>query len=140
GLIWHKCLGIVPRVPLGGILAVTVGGERLFGPPEQHRGRRELFAPRRRARAYVPASTAERADGRGHRAHELVQSRAHEGAQTLPEPGRDTPPRPDGPAAGPPRRRQGADAVRNFPRGERGWAACRTSARAQPSAPPRRAM
>src|SRR5207245_9442451 len=33
---------------------------------------------------YVPARRAERADGRGHRAHELVDSRAYEGAQTLP--------------------------------------------------------
>src|SRR5712691_4634486 len=68
----------------GGVAPIAVHREGRLGPPEQHRGRREVLAPRRRARAYVPASAAERADGRSHRAHELVQTRAYKGAQTLP--------------------------------------------------------
>src|SRR5437867_13097082 len=67
----------------GGIAPVAVSREGLLGAAEQHRRRRDVVAPRRLPRADAPSRGAERADGRGHRAHQLVEPSAHERAQAL---------------------------------------------------------
>src|SRR5438552_1148431 len=52
-------------------------------PPQKGGRGRHVFAPCRRTRTNAPARGAERAHRRGHRAHELIESRTDERREPL---------------------------------------------------------